>query len=750
MAFQVSPGVNTSEIDLTTVVPGISSVDAGFAGPARWGPAEDVTLIDSEDLLVQTFQKPDANTYTTFFTAANFLNYSSALHFVRAVSSAAKNADCSGTGNVLIKNNDGYYNTYDADSGGTPVTAAGDFSARWAGDLGNSLRVSICGPTRANLASGNTVVASNSDVTLTGTFALAAGTKAITGVGSKFNHELQPGDVVLCSSNTIVITAITNATHATSDRDPTSGAISATSAVRLKRSPFAEPSRNMVGTVAVTANVATVTATTATAGAHDTTAFDKQYTVGDIIKINAEERRITAVTNSSSMTVNLGFTNTATAQTHSRTWEFSGLFDKEPVTTDWTANKGALYDEVHVALVDEDGEWTGNLREGLEIHTGLSVAKGAKFEDGTKAYYVDAINRRSRYLWWMDHNAKGDALAQTDASGTQGTFTSLAWGAVPTSGSEYRSSGTAGSIISTNSLVGGVDGSNMSDANKITAYQPFKNTEKTDIGLLIGGEASATVALELISIAEQRKDCVVFLSPEQSDVVNQAGLEVDNVIDFRNSLGSTSYAFLDSGWKYQYDRYNDVYRYVPLNGDTAGVSAATEANRDAWYSPAGFTRGNIRNVVKLPFSPRQSERDQLYKNNINPVVTFMGSGSVLFGDKTLLAKPSAFDRINVRRLFIIIEKAISRFSRAQLFEFNDAFTRAQFVGSVEPFLRTVQGRDGITDFRIVCDSTNNSSDVIDRNEFVGDIYVKPNRAINFIQLNFVAVRSGVAFSEIIG
>ncbi|HIF36922.1 MAG TPA: hypothetical protein EYQ70_00635 [Marine Group III euryarchaeote] len=267
---------------------------------------------------------------------------------------------------------------------------------------------------------------------------------------------------------------------------------------------------------------------------------------------------------------------------------------------------------------------------------------------------------------------------------------------------------------------------------------------------MVGGEASATVALQLIAIAEGRKDVVAFLSPEQSDVVNSEGTEADNVVDFRNSLGSSSYAVLDSGWKYQYDKYNDVYRYVPLNGDTAGVTAATEANRDAWFSPAGFNRGNFRNVIKLPFNPRKSERDTLYKNGVNPVTTFMGSGTVLFGDKTLLAKPSAFDRINVRRLFIIMEKAISRFARAQLFEFNDAFTRAQFVGAVEPFLRNVQGRDGITDFKVVCDDSNNTGDVVDRNEFIGDIYVKPNRSINFIQLNFVAVRSGVAFSEVIG
>jgi len=737
MGFQVSPGVNTSEIDLTTVVPGISSIDAGFAGPARWGPANDVTLIDSEDLLIQTFQKPDANTHTTFFTAANFLNYSSVLHFVRAVSTAAKNASSGGTP-VLIANTSKYYDTYDSDSGGTPVTNAGDWNAKWAGDLGNSLKVSLCGPTRANLASGNTVVAANSDVTLTGTYAVHVSDKSFTGTDTLAGTELRVGDVILVGANTFTIATITSNTAGTVNRNPVTGAISTVAAVRYKRSAFAEPSRNMLGTVAVTANVATVTATTAGAGDAAACSLDLQYTAGDIVKINGEERKILAVTNSSSMTVNTGFTNTASAQTHSRTWEYAGSFDKEPVTTDYTASRGGLYDEIHVAVVDEDGEWTGNREEVIEAYTGVSVAKGAKFEDGGKAFYLDRINRRSKYIWHMDHNVAGDAYTTAGAA-------VAAWGAAA-GASEWASSGN----IVTASLTGGVDGSDVTDGNKIEAYNKFKNSEETEIGLLIGGDSSATVALQLISIVEARKDCVAFLSPLKSDVVNNVGGEADSVVAFRNNLGSSSYAVLDSGWKYQYDRYNDVYRYIPLCGDTAGVTAATEASRDAWFSPAGFSRGNIRNVVKLPFNPRKSERDTLYKSNINPITTFMGTGTVLFGDKTLLAKPSAFDRINVRRLFIILEKAISRFARFSLFEFNDAFTRAQFVGAVSPFLRNVQGRDGIVDYKVVCDGSNNTSDVVDRNEFVGDIYVKPNRSINFIQLNFVAVRTGVDFSEIIG
>ena len=744
MAFQVSPGVNTSEIDLTTVVPGVSSVDAGFSGAFRWGPINDVTLIDSEDLLVQTFQKPDANTYLSFFTAANFLNYSNRLHLVRcANTTGAKNAASTSGGAVLVANSSVFYNSYDEGQASVAATR-GDVMAKYAGSLGNSLKVSICGPTRANLASGNTVVASNSDVTLTGTVAVHVSDKSITGTATLFGPELRVGDVITLSGNTFVIATITSNTAGTVTSNPATGAISATTAVRLKRSAYAEPARNMVGTVAVTANVATVTATMSN-GEQGSAAFDKQYIAGDIIKINGEERKITEVTSSSSMTVNLGFTNTATAQTHSRTWEYAGLFDKEPVTTQGTADKGGLYDEVHIAVVDEDGEWTGTLNEGLELYTGLSVAKGAKYEDGTKAYYVDALNRRSKYVWWADHNAIGDAYS----SGSPAVVYSVDWGT--TQGAvTFNSHTSSGPMISTSSLGGGVDGTDVSDGDKITGFAKFKNTEETDIGLLITGDASATVAIDAIAISELRKDSVTFVSPLQAHVVNNEGSEVDDIVSHRTDLGTSSYAFLDSGWKYQYDRYNDVYRYVPLNGDIAGLSASTEANRDAWYSPAGFTRGGVRNVVKLPFSPRQTERDTLYKNGINPVVTFMGEGTVLFGDKTLLAKPSAFDRINIRRLFIILEKAVSRFARAQLFEFNDAFTRAQFVGSVEPFLRSVQGRNGITDFRVVCDDSNNTGDVVDRNELVGDIYVKPNRAINYIQLNFVAVRSGVEFSEIIG
>ena len=303
-------------------------------------------------------------------------------------------------------------------------------------------------------------------------------------------------------------------------------------------------------------------------------------------------------------------------------------------------------------------------------------------------------------------------------------------------------------------MTDGKDGTTPSAAQKIAGYNYFKDADDVDVSLILGGSADATLAEHLITnIAEVRKDCIVCLSPERADVVNNNsydGKETDDVISFRDSLSSSSYAVMDSGWKYQYDKYNDVYRYVPLNADTAGLMVQTDSTRDPWYSPAGFNRGNVKNTVRLAYNPNKAERDRLYKKGINPVVTFPGQGTVLYGDKTMLANPSAFDRINVRRLFIVLEKAISTAAKFTLFEFNDDFTRSQFRNLVDPFLRDVQGRRGITDFRVVCDATNNTSGVIDRNEFVGDIYVKPNRSINYIQLNFTAVRTGVEFSEIVG
>jgi hypothetical protein len=413
------------------------------------------------------------------------------------------------------------------------------------------------------------------------------------------------------------------------------------------------------------------------------------------------------------------------------TWTYAANFDAAPGTSEYVTNKGGSHDELHVAVIDEDGLFTGAVGTILEKFSFASKASDAKRADGTSAYYKDVVNTQSRYIWWMGHTAN------VTASGT-------AWGNA--ANASLFANLTSNVTIS---LAGGVSSDSPADGNITAALSVFANDERYDISLLPLGSASATVINYAISsVAEARKDCIVFASPEQSDVVNNVGLEASSVVGFRETLTSSSYAVLDSGWKYQYDRYNDVYRWVPLNGDTAGLAVRTDFVADPWFSPAGFNRGQVKNVVKLAYSPTATDRDTLYKKGINPIVTFPGNGTVMFGDKTLLAKPSAFDRINVRRLFIVLEKAISTAAKFQLFEFNDPFTRAQFRNLVEPFLRDVQGRRGITDFKVVCDESNNTAQVIDSNNFVADIFIKPARAINFIQLNFVATRSGISFEEV--
>jgi len=412
-------------------------------------------------------------------------------------------------------------------------------------------------------------------------------------------------------------------------------------------------------------------------------------------------------------------------------WTYEAEFDAAPGTSPYAASVGGSLDEMHIVVIDEDGLWTGTQGTVLEKFAFVSKGSDAKKSDGTNNYYKDVVNGRSEYIWWMDHHA---TLTDAGTSCASNTFVTL---------------GTASTI----SLSGGTDDYALTDAEKNSAFALFSNAEQYDISLVLLGKASTTVAQYVISnICETRLDCIALISPERVSngdvIIGSTSTEIGYITAYRDALSSTSYAVLDSGYKYQYDRYNDKYRYVPLNGDVAGLCARTDYTNDPWFSPGGLNRGQIKNVVRLAVNPTKTQRDTLYKKGVNPVVTFPGEGTVLFGDKTLLAKPSAFDRINVRRLFIVMEKAIATAAKFQLFEFNDGFTRAQFKNLVEPFLRDVQGRRGITDFVVKCDESNNTGEVIDRNEFVADIFVKPNRSINFITLNFVAARSAINFSEI--
>ena len=484
-------------------------------------------------------------------------------------------------------------------------------------------------------------------------------------------------------------------------------------------------SSNVTLQASVSANAASIGDTTvAVTGATST-----YLVANDLVKLGTNDYiRVTAV-NALNIVFASAMTVAVTALTPIlRKWQYADEFDSAPGTSAYATSVSGSGDEAHVIVIDEDGGLTGTPESVIEKYSFVSKGSDVKDASGSTLYYPTVIFNQSKWIYWGDHDTNGTNWGTTAAGKT---YTSVV---KPT----YSSLG------------GGVDVA-LAVADVVTAYDLFANADIVDISLVVGGSAAQTLATHLISnIVEARKDCVLFLSPLYADVVNNAGSEADDIVTYRNLLTSTSYAVMDSAWKYQYDKYNDVYRWIPCNGDTAGLCVRTDNVRDPWFSPAGFNRGQIKNVIRLSWMPSQSERDTLYKNGINPITTFPGEGSILYGDKTLQSKPSAFDRINVRRLFIVLEKAISKAAKYSLFEFNDEFTRAQFVAMTEPFLRDVQGRRGIFDFRVVCDASNNTAEVIDRNEFVGDIYVKPARSINFIKLSFVAVRTGVSFEEVVG
>jgi hypothetical protein len=433
------------------------------------------------------------------------------------------------------------------------------------------------------------------------------------------------------------------------------------------------------------------------------------------------------------------FDSSSTADFNS--WTYKNSFRGLPGTSTTALNAAGANDEIHIAVVDIDGKISGTAGTVLEKYEYVSKGFDAKNADGSTNYYKDVINQKSEYIRWLAHpNYPGVNFWGSSVKGNAFTRLNTVSGGI-------FSDGVTNGIL-TLDLAFGAQGA-PTVGNLQSAYSLFSNDELYDVSLVPVGDADmATVKYIVDNVAEVRKDCIVFLSPDQANVV-YSKTPATNTVAFRNSINiNSSYAVMDSGWKYQYDRYNDVYRWVPLNGDTAGITARTDFVADPWFSPAGFTRGQVKNIIKLAYSPTKTDRDSLYKNEVNPIVAFPGEGTVLFGDKTMLTKPSAFDRINVRRLFIVLEKAIATAAKFQLFEFNDAFTRAQFRNLVEPFLRDVQGRRGVTDFRVICDETNNTAAVIDRNEFVADIYIKPARSINFIQLNFIATRSGISFEEV--
>jgi hypothetical protein len=605
MAFQVSPGVNVSEIDLTTIVPAVATSLGGIAGNFEWGPAKKVVLVDSPKMFRETFGDPKNWNYEQWFSATNFLGYSSALQVVRVVggsdyggTSAANSVGGATTTAQLVYNEDYLNGTHTG------------ILARYPGEKGNSLKVSI-----------------------------------FPGAGS---------------------------------------------------------------------------------GTSDASGFTA-WTSGTV-----------------EYYANFGYGGEGAPES---TTNIQLLENANGTTTN---------DQIHVLVIDEDGLFTGAKNTILERFENLSVFPEARSENGTSIYYKRYINENSEYVYIGGEDPPASAVSDFASQvGSTGTFTIKAgttyvvdWGNDNASnGTTYRTNGA----INT-SLTGGIGQTSGAlvtayPASNPDGYNLYEDVESYDVNLLIAGVVTGDSAAYIRDIVEARKDCVAFFSAVNKNEFASETNKVAACTAIKNDVGSSSYCVIDSGYKYQYDPYNDIYRWVPLNADTAGLCARTEYTNDAWFSPAGFNRGQVRNVIKLAFNPSKTFRDQIYPDGINPIITVPGEGTILFGDRTALSKPSAFDRINVRRLFIVLEKAISTASKFSLFEFNDAFTRGRFTSLVTPYLRDVQSRRGIFDFKVVCNESNNTPERIDRNEFHADIYIKPTRSINFIQLNFIATKTDSSFSE---
>lgn len=645
-----SPGVSVQEFDISGYISADNASIGAVVGGFNWGPIDEINVISNESKLVGRYGVPTDSCYLSWFDVKNFLEYSRNCKVVRvadktAVTGALNAIATAAADAVRIDNENDYYTNFANGS-----ASVGSYAAKYAGSLGNSLRVEMADAYSFSGLDPQTIV--------------------ITSAGSGYTTADDNGDAVTFSAPAAV------------------GGIAAT------------------GTMIVTGNVLVGINITNTGTG---------YKLTDTIVVT-----IPAPTGG-------GTTGTATIDL----WKYRNQFLTAPSTSEAASRLGHSNDQVHVIVIDEDGQFTGEVGTVLERFPFASKLAGAKTDDGTSAYYKDVINTQSRYVYWMDHPTLGTN-----------------WGVVTTPTVFANLT-----LLSQASLSKGQNGAAVSNDELLPGWDLFKNKETVDVGLLICGAGSGTAEemnvlkdYVIQNIAEHRKDCIAFISPNMDDVVNNFGEELNDILTLRAVMTSSSFGVFDCNWKYQFDVHNDTFRWLPCCADIAGLCARTDEERDPWWSPAGYNRGHIKNVVKFAWNPDLTDRDELFSNGINPVLTFAGEGSMLFGDKTMLTMPSAFDHINVRRLFIILEKSIAKSAKYQLFEFNDVATRLKFVMMVEPFLRQIQGARGIIDYLVICNETNNTGQVIDTNSFVADIYIKPNKSINYIRLNFIATPTGIDFT----
>ena len=746
-ANQSSPGVVIQERDLTTITTQSTANVGVIAGPFESGPVEEVVDISTERQFAEVFGKPNDYNYEYWYTAAQYLSYGGVLKAVRATSTALKNAVDAGTA-PLIKNLQEYETTYEA------ANNTWTWAAKTPGSKGNSIGIFMtdAGPDQILVlpapGSGNEHEFVR-DEAVTGATSGAAG--KVFKYSLVLTVEDVVGDFTPGTSTTIGISG-SNEAVTVEAWDPAN-----------KKLEIGLPSGGVTGIIA--------DAQTVTQGSNTCD-----------IATNGIERKLLIAKDKGSIDFaaadSLNDTNSNAAAVTSVRGEYAereylpGVkwvnVAERPGTSLYASNAGGHRDEMHIVVIDIDGKVTGTTGAVLERFIGVSKASDAKSSVGETNYYVEVMKQKSQYLFWGEHETEVFNATATPADGNWGLSAARQFNLLRSAaGSTDYPAGrtTVGSKNNSTHyyrLINGTDYANsggvytVSNADIATSYELCEDPESQTIDYILTGPSGADDAAalakvtSLVNIAEERRDCMVFVSPRRGNLigVSNATTQTDNLVKFFDLLPSSSYMVFDSGYKYIYDKYNDVYRYVPCNGDVAGLCLQTTEVAEPWFSPAGFQRGVLRNAIKLAYTPNKTQRDRLYSSRINPIVSFPGQGVVLFGDKTALGFASAFDRINVRRLFLTIERVISGAAKSQLFEQNDESQRSLFLNIIEPYMRDVQGRRGVTDFLVKCDSDNNPPEAVDRGEFYAEIFVKPTRTINYITLTFVATRTGVAFSEV--
>ena len=746
-AAQLSPGIQIIEKDLTTSA-SLPATNVGFiAGPFEQGPVEELVDVNSETQFEAIFGPPNDYNYEYWFTVVQFLQYGGVMKISRVDSASLKNAVNGGTA-PKIKNLDDYEGTYE--------TAANDWdwAARTPGTQGNSLGIFVtdAGPDQIAVVPAP---ASGNEHEFVADAAVSA-TSGASGKVYKYSIVLTIDTIV----GKFTPGAATTITIGSSDETVTVLAYDATN----KKLEIALPSGGVTGILEDDQVITQGTNTAAING----TIERRVYIALDKDSIEFEATDAIEDTNSTSIAISSVRDEYAEREyLPGAKWQEVA---QRPGTSLYASGKGGHRDEMNILVIDVDGKITGTAGTLLERYVGVSKASDGKSDVGENNYYPEVIKQKSDYVYWGEH--------ETDVFNATATASDGNWGQTAedrqfnllrsaAGGKNYPAGdtaiGTANNSVYYYRLASGatytVTGSvyTILNSDLSSSYDLVNDRESVTINYLPAGplgnsEADALGKVTILTdLVELRKDCIAFISPRRGSVigVTNPATVCDNIIEFMKGVTSSSYLVIDSGYKYIYDKYNDKYRYIPCNSDTAGLTLRTEVQFEPWFSPAGFNRGNLLNVIKLAYTPNKTQRDKLYSNRINPIVTFPGQGTVLYGDKTALKFNSAFDRINVRKLFLTIESFIETASKNILFEQNDEGTRASFLNVVEPYMTDVQGRRGVTDFLVKCDESNNPPEAVDRNEFAADIYVKPTRTINFITLSFVATRSGVDFSEVV-